>query len=528
MNNLKTSRVLVTGAGRGGTNLLLEAIRGLGIPATAEVEDRNFFSRNLPSCYLTKLATDNTSFTFENLLDKMETYLDLKVIFVTRHPFDNILSKVRRGQPSSLGGDQRGEQVMPDGTFEGALKAVSFMYDILSKIKNTKYKDRVFTVKMEDLILEPRGTVDRLGSFLGLQPSDESYEFYKHNRNRYQQARYSNELNTEQTNLYQNLYKNFDSFFIKQHVPSLKIQGQENILDFLYEKAADLALSNGYELSERNNKLDKVYFGINGLFGDIIIQEPSLRKFIQDNPKTKIVLGCHEKYSDILDLYQGYHENIVSFKSWQGYKNWPSNEDLKYIMEQNFDKVFCAQPKHDTIDWVKERHITQESGFMQGISVVDTQIKLPVPNDIIKSEKTVCISLFPSWPTPTIKAFSYEHVCNIVKIINKLGYKVLHLNGPDEPDVPNTTKINGSFKDSVRYLLGSDLLVTCDTAMSWVASAFQHPTVGFWAINANPYSGVSKNWQPVNPNATYLEAPVAMMIEKRDIVKALYDALGGK
>ena len=41
---------------------------------------------------------------------------------------------------------------------------------------------------------------------------------------------------------------------------------------------------------------------------------------------------------------------------------------------------------------------------------------------------------------------------NIVKIINKMGYKVIHLNGPNEPDVPNATKVNGSYLDSVKIL----------------------------------------------------------------------------
>ena len=41
--------------------------------------------------------------------------------------------------------------------------------------------------------------------------------------------------------------------------------------------------------------MKKVYFGMNGQFGDIILQEPALRSFIEDNPETKIVLGCSKK-----------------------------------------------------------------------------------------------------------------------------------------------------------------------------------------------------------------------------------------
>ena len=69
-----------------------------------------------------------------------------------------------------------------------------------------------------------------------------------------------------------------------------------------------------------------------------------------------------------------------------------------------------------------------------------------------------------------------------------MGYKVIHLNGPNEPDVPNTTKVNGSYLDSVKNLLGTDLLVTCDTGIAWVASGYQHPTVGLYAWGYNSCS----------------------------------------
>ena len=50
-------------------------------------------------------------------------------------------------------------------------------------------------------------------------------------------------------------------------------------------------------------------------------------------------------------------------------------------------------------------HQTEECGLMQGIVVKDTQIKLPRPNDIVKHDKTVAISLFPNWPNGGVKAF---------------------------------------------------------------------------------------------------------------------------
>lgn len=271
--------------------------------------------------------------------------------------------------------------------------------------------------------------------------------------------------------------------------------------------------------------MKRIYFGINGQFGDIIIQEPSLRKFINENPETKIVLGCNKKYSDILELYKDYHPNIERFKIWDGYDNWPTKSDQEYIREQNFDYMFKSMPQHTTKNWVKTLHQVEESGLMQGIKVENTQISLPPPKDIIQHENAIAISLFPNYPHGGIKAFTYEDITNIVAITKKMGFKILHLNGPNEPDIPGAKKINGSFLESVRNLLGTRSLLCCDTAMSWISSAYKHPTIGFYSWGYNPIAGTSANWQPTNPNATYLEAHTVRDIPKQRIVKNIYENL---
>ena len=86
--------------------------------------------------------------------------------------------------------------------------------------------------------------------------------------------------------------------------------------------------------------MKKIYFGINGQFGDIIIQEPTLRKIIKLNPDAEIYMGAYKKYFEILDVYRNYHENIKGFIEWERYttryeKNgdghWPSEKDKKVI-----------------------------------------------------------------------------------------------------------------------------------------------------------------------------------------------------
>ena len=279
--------------------------------------------------------------------------------------------------------------------------------------------------------------------------------------------------------------------------------------------------------------VDKIYFGINGQFGDIIIQEPCLRSIIEDNPHIKIIMGCNKRYAGALQLYKNYHSNIIDFIIWEGYttrcrppNQWPTEKDKKYI-EDNLKNcpMFDVSPIHTQKDWAKSMHQTESFANTYGIELKSKQIKLNRPSGIKKRQKTVAISLFPNWPNGGPKAFSTDSVANIVACVNKLGYKVIHLNGPDEPDIPQARKLNGTYLESTKALLGTDLLITGDTGMSWVASAFQHPTLGFYAWGYNPVAKTSKNWQPVNPNAEYLEAFSVSDISKKDILSAIHRRL---
>ena len=155
-----------------------------------------------------------------------------------------------------------------------------------------------------------------------------------------------------------------------------------------------------YVYSNKPAPYKKVCFGIRGQFGDIIMQEPGLRKFIEENPDTQIVFAVSEPYKDILPLFENYHENIVGFKVWEGYNEWPSEADLKYMEEEKFDALFPPDiPLHPEADWANRRHITTETALMIGVTSGDTDVKLTVPADVVKEPKTVALHLFSSkWP----------------------------------------------------------------------------------------------------------------------------------
>lgn len=223
-------KILVTGAGRGGTNLVTELIRASNlVKFTEEVEDRNFFKhKKLPDNYGTKLATENKGFTIESIDKVLKNNPDLYVVFSLRHPIDNCLSKIVRGQPKSRGGDSNVEEIAPDATIKGSIKAIKHMF-IIYDFLNQSYNNRLITVKMEDLFNNLDDIINRLVEKFNINDTNDMRNFYQKNRNKYQKKRYGNRLK-EQINLYKDLDKNFNGYFKNNNTIVNEIRNELNLI----------------------------------------------------------------------------------------------------------------------------------------------------------------------------------------------------------------------------------------------------------------------------------------------------------
>ena len=234
----KIKRILVTGPGHGGTNWATEIVRASGLfNFTEAVEDRHLFKRDvLPEGYATKLATENLGLYWENLKALMEKYPDLGVVFITRHPVDNCLSKIVRGLPT--GGDGQVNVIWDyswDSTIKGSVKSMEHAYTLLTHLQK-EYPHRVIRIKMENLILDQKEEVRRLCEFLAVPMNDAMLEAYKNTRNRYHRSRYGATLDTSQVEMYKRWDSIYDGFF----------KNKKPIIDFLSSELKDIVYALGY------------------------------------------------------------------------------------------------------------------------------------------------------------------------------------------------------------------------------------------------------------------------------------------
>jgi|21_taG_2_1085346.scaffolds.fasta_scaffold01285_7 hypothetical protein len=269
----------------------------------------------------------------------------------------------------------------------------------------------------------------------------------------------------------------------------------------------------------------KVCIGIRGHYGDIMISEPGLRNFIKQNPETKIVFAVSKKYEDILPLFKNYHENIIELKAFEGYAEWPTSKDLEYIKEQDFDAMFPPDiPKHPEFYWPRYRHIVEETSFMIGLEIPnDKKINLPLPNGITKEPKTAAIHMFSSqWPNG-VRSIDIPKQELIVEYLKQKGYeKVYQISSPEQPHIKGTIfPKGGTYYEACLRTLSTDILVSCDSGMVFLASAFNHPTLGLYSTAYNQAFATTKHCQPINKNAIYMEGYIASRIPIEQIYEAV-------
>ncbi len=240
-----------------------------------------------------------------------------------------------------------------------------------------------------------------------------------------------------------------------------------------------------------------------GQFGDICMGMVAARAHKEQFPDSQLYLGMSQKYAAIAPLFEN---NLLldGVHVWENYHGWPSSADKGEIALKGFDKVYNAMPNHTTAFWYLSSHQTAEMCKMHELEP-PSNLKIDLNaywNP--KRNKFVALSLFGETRGGQ-KSVTLEQAKNIVGMVKKMGYDPLQLGLESEPRICENRLI-APFVKSVEIMTTCQALITVDTAMAWIASGYSVPTIGLYGYSYYPMAKTSVNWQPVNPNAIYVES----------------------
>lgn len=256
-----------------------------------------------------------------------------------------------------------------------------------------------------------------------------------------------------------------------------------------------------------------------GLRGDLIMSTVAARSFKEQYPGWHLTLGVGPQFKDLLPLFHD-HPYFDAVHTYTSYENWPQPADLEYLTAAKFDMTFHGKPQHRD-EWFKFRHQYAEAAYMVGLSVpADTTPKMKRWFSLDwQLEDTVAFAPFGGNGGVNDKMLSVEQAKAIVGFVESLGYEVLHLGAPDEPDIGGFRRDTCYF-DSVRNMLSCHALIHCDTGMGHVAGAYNQRSLG---IYGHRYYGSEflKNIQPLHSNFLSVDHPTVADIELDKVFNAI-------
>ena len=208
--------VIVISCGRTGTNVCLSILSGnSNLKADPVVENKNLFKfiQKYPNNYLAKADIHYMS-NVKKLDDLMKINPNMKMIWTIRDPRDVILSKIRRGQPKNMGGDNLVNTLSSDATPRTAIQSVNNMFEKYTYCK-ANYPNRTFLVKMEDMLLDTETTAKQMCEFIDVPFEEKMVDFPQKMENKYKVKRYGRKIHKNQVGLWKNWETIYGGFFVK-------------------------------------------------------------------------------------------------------------------------------------------------------------------------------------------------------------------------------------------------------------------------------------------------------------------------
>ncbi len=255
----------------------------------------------------------------------------------------------------------------------------------------------------------------------------------------------------------------------------------------------------------------KIYTGILGQIGDIVIFTPTLRRLKTLFPNSQITFAVSRKYREAAELVVGlpyvdrlfvaenYFENLTERVAPAWYGGWPVDlrgEDEREE-QQKHDLVLETRPRSRRMPWWEVAHQVEESAHMVGVpGPIDLQTEVAIPPDTRIPEETRGKIVVHNDPfiSPK-KAWGWD---SLRLLIHRLGAERVVLLGNPGPEVDGAIDCRGktTLAEAAAIIAASECYVGIDSGLMWIAGSLQVPAVGLYGTSYIPAYGAIHPPQP--------------------------------
>jgi ADP-heptose:LPS heptosyltransferase/SAM-dependent methyltransferase len=261
----------------------------------------------------------------------------------------------------------------------------------------------------------------------------------------------------------------------------------------------------------------RIYTGILGQIGDIVMFTPTVRRLKELFPNSEITFAVSRKYRQAAELVAGlpyvdrvyetelYFEKLTPrlMNAWRC--GWPLDlrgED-EVAEQRKHDLVFETRPRSRGTPWWRHAHQVEECAHMVGVpGPIDLQTEIAIPPGVVASEETRGKIVLHNDPSidPT-KAWPWESLREFVK---KVGPANVVLVGNRGPAVDGVLDYRGktTLAELAAIIEACRCYVGIDSGPMWIAASLQVPAVGLYGTSYIPAYGAI---HPKNLKATYLQ-----------------------
>lgn len=261
----------------------------------------------------------------------------------------------------------------------------------------------------------------------------------------------------------------------------------------------------------------RIYTGLLGQIGDIIMFTATARRLRELFPKSRITFAVSARYQEAGALVSGlpyidrlfvarhYFERLTPehYPLWEA--GWPIDlrGDDEVTEQREHDLVFETRPRHRHPNWWEYGHQVEEAAHRIGVpGPIDCRTEICIPKDTWIPEETKGKIVLHNDPAiDPRKAWSWEQVRRLVASLGEGQVVVL---GNPGPPVSGAHDLRGhtTLAQAAAIIARSQCYVGIDSGLMWVAGSLRVPTVGLYGT---AYLPNCQAVQPVNPYAVYLQ-----------------------